>query len=104
MTALALHCDDLVDYIKRRFHGRDFLRDLMHDVCVCVQMLEKPPPRADCCAAGNWLTFPTRAIEQSEFQARIRPSRLTPSHKEVSRSCQNAFIHPLKKSYSNAGS
>ncbi|MGF6097609.1 RNA polymerase sigma factor [Pseudomonas sp. 18175] len=41
MTALALHYDELVDYIKRRFHGRDFARDLMHDVC--VQMLEKPP-------------------------------------------------------------
>lgn len=41
MTTLALHYDELVDYIKRRFHGRDFARDLMHDVC--VQMLEKPP-------------------------------------------------------------
>lgn len=41
MAALALHYDDLVDYIKRRFHGRDFARDLMHEVC--VQMLEKPP-------------------------------------------------------------
>lgn len=41
MTALAVHYDDLVDYIKRRFHGRDFARDLMHDVC--VQVLEKPP-------------------------------------------------------------
>ena len=41
MNTLALHYDELVDYIKRRFHGRDFARDLMHDVC--VQMLEKPP-------------------------------------------------------------
>lgn len=40
MTALAPHYDELMDYIKRCFHGRDFARDLMHDVC--VQMLEKP--------------------------------------------------------------
>ncbi|MDD0976786.1 RNA polymerase sigma factor [Pseudomonas fontis] len=41
MAALAHHYDDLVDYIKRRFNGRDFARDLIHDVC--VQMIEKPP-------------------------------------------------------------
>lgn len=41
MAALALHYDDLVTYIRRRFSSRDFARDLVHDVC--VQMLEKPP-------------------------------------------------------------
>ena len=41
MSALALHYDDLVEYIRRRFNGRDFSRDLMHDLC--IQMLEKPP-------------------------------------------------------------
>lgn len=39
--ALAPHYDELMDYIKHRFHGRDFARDLMHDMC--VQMLEKLP-------------------------------------------------------------
>lgn len=41
MAALALHYDDLVEYIRRRFNGRDFARDLVHDVCVLV--MEKPP-------------------------------------------------------------
>lgn len=41
LAALALHYDDLVEYIRRRFNGRDFARDLVHDVC--VQVMEKPP-------------------------------------------------------------
>lgn len=41
MAALALHYDDLVDSLRRRFRGRDFARDLVHDVC--VQVMEKPP-------------------------------------------------------------
>lgn len=44
MTALALLYDELVDYIKRRFHSRDFARDLMHDVC--VQNVGETAPRA----------------------------------------------------------
>lgn len=39
--ALALHYDDLVAYIRRRFHGTQFARDVVHDVC--LQLLEKPP-------------------------------------------------------------
>lgn len=39
--ALALHYDDLVDYIRRRFQGGQFAREVVHDVC--VQLLEKPP-------------------------------------------------------------
>ncbi|WP_437880173.1 sigma-70 family RNA polymerase sigma factor [Pseudomonas sp. LRF_L74] len=39
--ALALHYDDLVDYIRRRFQGSQFAREVIHDVC--VQLLEKPP-------------------------------------------------------------
>ena len=39
--ALALHYDDLVEYIRRRFQGSQFARDVVHDVC--VQLLEKPP-------------------------------------------------------------
>jgi len=41
MTALALHYDDLIEHIRQRFKGRQFARDLVHDVC--VQVLEKPP-------------------------------------------------------------
>lgn len=44
MSALALHYDDLVAYIRRRFHGTRFARDVVHDVC--VQLLEKPPQQA----------------------------------------------------------
>lgn len=39
--ALALHYDDLVAYIRRRFQGSQFAREVVHDVC--VQLLEKPP-------------------------------------------------------------
>ncbi len=39
--ALALHYDDLVEYIRRRFQGSQFAREVVHDVC--VQLLEKPP-------------------------------------------------------------
>lgn len=41
MTALTLHYDALVEYIRLRFNGRHFARDLVHDVC--IQILEKPP-------------------------------------------------------------
>lgn len=76
MTALALHYDDLVDYIKRRFHGRDFARDLMHDVC--VQMLEKPPrePIATPLAFLRKTAF-NRAID------RIRAERTRQAHLNV---------------------
>lgn len=39
--ALALHYDDLVEYIRRRFQGGQFAREVVHDVC--VQLLERPP-------------------------------------------------------------
>lgn len=73
MAALALHYDDLVDYIKRRFHGRDFARDLMHEVC--VQMLEKPPrdPIATPLAFLRKTAF-NRAID------RIRAERTRQAH------------------------
>ncbi len=41
ISALELHYDDLVAYIRRRFHGSQFARDVVHDVC--LQLLEKPP-------------------------------------------------------------
>mgnify|MGYP006163712511 FL=1 len=39
--ALALHYDDLVEYVRRRFQGSQFAREVVHDVC--LQLLEKPP-------------------------------------------------------------
>ena len=44
IAALALHYDELIGYLRRRFKGRDFARDVVHDVC--VQVLEKPPQDA----------------------------------------------------------
>jgi RNA polymerase sigma factor (sigma-70 family) len=42
--ALALHYDDLVEYVRRRFQGSQFAREVVHDVC--LQVLEKPPGQA----------------------------------------------------------
>lgn len=44
LQALALHYDDLVEHIRRRFSNQHFARDVVHDVC--VQILEKPPLKA----------------------------------------------------------
>ncbi|MFJ4388658.1 RNA polymerase sigma factor [Pseudomonas soli] len=44
LRALALHYDDLVEHIRRRFSNQHFARDVVHDVC--VQILEKPPLNA----------------------------------------------------------
>lgn len=41
LQALALHYDDLVEHVRRRFANPHFARDVVHDVC--VQILEKPP-------------------------------------------------------------
>jgi len=41
MLALERHYDELVDYVRRRFGGRGFARDVVHDVC--VQLMERPP-------------------------------------------------------------
>lgn len=41
LRALALHYDDLVEHIRRRFANQHFARDVVHDVC--LQILEKPP-------------------------------------------------------------
>lgn len=42
--ALALYYDDLVEYIRRRFQGSQFAREVVHDVC--LQLLEKPPQQS----------------------------------------------------------
>lgn len=44
LQALALHYDDLVEQIRRRFSNPHFARDVVHDVC--LQILEKPPLKA----------------------------------------------------------
>ena len=44
ISAPALHYDDLVAYIRRRFQGSQFAREVVHDVC--LQLLEKPPQQA----------------------------------------------------------
>lgn len=73
MAALALHYDDLVDSLRRRFHGRDFARDLVHDVC--VQVLEKPPAHSisQPLAFLRRMTF-NRAID------RLRAERIRQAH------------------------
>lgn len=40
VLALTRHYDDLVDYIRRKFGGREFARDVVHDLC--VQLIEHP--------------------------------------------------------------
>lgn len=44
MTALTLHYDALVEYIRLRFNGKHFARDLVHDVC--IQILENRPRKS----------------------------------------------------------
>ncbi|PLP99808.1 RNA polymerase sigma factor [Cupriavidus pauculus] len=40
LTTLVRHYEDLVDHVRRRFSGRAFARDVVHDLC--VQLLERP--------------------------------------------------------------
>lgn len=73
MAALALHYDDLVDYIRRRFSGRDFARDLVHDVC--VQVLEKPPRET--------ISLPLAFLRRTAFNRavdRLRAERVRQAH------------------------
>lgn len=41
LAALEHHYEELVDYIRRKFGGRGFARDVVHDVC--VQVMDRPP-------------------------------------------------------------
>lgn len=41
LTALEHHYEELVDYVRRRFGGRGFARDVVHDVC--VELMDRPP-------------------------------------------------------------
>lgn len=73
LQALALHYDDLVEHIRRRFSNQHFARDVVHDVC--VQILEKPPlnaisvPMAFCGVP--------RSTAQSTGAVRKAPARCT---------------------------
>jgi RNA polymerase sigma factor (sigma-70 family) len=40
LHALTTHYDDLVDYVRRKFGGRDFAQDVVHDLC--VKLIERP--------------------------------------------------------------
>lgn len=53
---------------------------------------------------ANRMTFPTQTTEQTRHQPLIPPRTLTPSHKEVSPSCQNARTPSPKKNNSNGES
>ena len=40
LATLVRHYEDLVDHVRRRFSGRSFARDVVHDLC--LQLLERP--------------------------------------------------------------
>lgn len=40
LMTLVRHYEDLVDHVRRRFSGRAFARDVVHDLC--LQLLERP--------------------------------------------------------------
>lgn len=40
LTTLVRHYEELVEHVRRRFTGRGFARDVVHDLC--VQLLERP--------------------------------------------------------------
>ncbi len=73
MNTLALHYDDLVEYIQRRFSSSQFAEDVVHDVC--VQLLEKSPeqPIAQPFAFLRRVSF-NRAIDRSRAE-RARNAR-----------------------------
>lgn len=76
MDALALHYDELVEYIRRRFNGRHFARDLVHDVC--IQILEKPP-REDISRPLAFL----RKITFNRAVDRLRAERIRTTYAQV---------------------
>ncbi|WP_240493577.1 sigma-70 family RNA polymerase sigma factor [Pandoraea sp. ISTKB] len=41
IAALVRHYDELVDHVRRRFGGRGFANDVVHDVC--LGLIENPP-------------------------------------------------------------
>ena len=41
VSSLVRHYEELVDYLRRRFHSPGLAREVVHDVC--VRLLERPP-------------------------------------------------------------
>lgn len=41
LATLERHYEELVNYVRHRFRGRGFARDVVHDVC--LQVMERPP-------------------------------------------------------------
>lgn len=86
--ALALHYDDLVEYIRRRFQGSQFAHDVVHDVC--VQLLEKPPQQP--------VTLPFAFLRRVTFNRAIdrrRADNTRNTYFEMSGEVPDWYVHEL---------
>ncbi|MDD1013767.1 RNA polymerase sigma factor [Pseudomonas rubra] len=86
--ALALHYDDLVEYIRRRFQGNQFARDVVHDVC--VQVLEKPPKQS--------IRLPLAFLRRASFNKAIDRSRADTTRNtyfELSAEVPDGYVHDV---------
>lgn len=86
--ALALHYDDLVEYIRRRFQGSQFAREVVHDVC--VQLLEKPPQQP--------VSLPFAFLRRASFNRAIdcrRADNTRNAYFEVTAEVPDWHIHEL---------
>lgn len=86
--ALALHYDDLVEYIRRRFQGSQFAREVVHDVC--VQLLEKPPQQP--------VSLPFAFLRRASFNRAIdrrRADNTRNAYIEVTAEVPDWHIHEL---------
>ncbi|MDU9394034.1 RNA polymerase sigma factor [Pseudomonas sp. zfem002] len=86
--ALALHYDDLVAYIRRRFQGSQFAREVVHDVC--LQLLEKPPQQP--------VKLPFAFLRKVSFNKAIdrrRADRTQAAHIEFTAEVPDWHVHDL---------
>lgn len=86
--ALALHYDDLVEYIRRRFQGSQFARDVVHDVC--LQLLEKPPQQP--------VHLPFAFLRRASFNRAIdrrRADSIRNTYVEVNSEVLDLHVHEL---------
>lgn len=86
--ALALHYEDLVKYIRRRFQGSQFAREVVHDVC--VQLLEKPPQKQ----VNLPLAF-LRKVSLNRAIDRCRADRTRNAYFETSTELPDLHAHEL---------
>ena len=84
MTALTLHYDTLVEYIRLRFSGKQFARDLVHDVC--IQILEKPTKER----VSQPLAF-LRKMSFNRAIDRIRAERTRSLHVLTHQPCEDSM-------------